>query len=160
MKGKILLKIHDDGYSDPRGDVEGARWLAAWLSSDNPGIEDPYEDIESHAQEKRPFAYHGMGNNSGIYQFENYVFVRSETDRLEEMQVLMTAEQVRSLLAAYDAFWKGDHRPTTVDVEYIATGKEAKTQFEKLAGRKIGKPRVCAWLDREKAAEAAAKGGA
>ncbi|MCB1381279.1 MAG: hypothetical protein KDK89_23340 [Alphaproteobacteria bacterium] len=24
----------------------------------------------------------------------------------------------------------------------------------------MGKPRVCAWLDREKAAEAAAKGGA
>ncbi|MCC0056109.1 MAG: hypothetical protein H6883_08225 [Rhodobiaceae bacterium] len=160
MKGKILLKIHDDGYSDPRGDVEGARWLAAWLSSDNPGIEDPYEDIESHAQEKRPFAYHGMGNNSGIYQFENYVFVRSETDRLEEIQVLMTAEQVRSLLAAYDAFWNGHRSPTTIDVEFIATGKEAKTQFEKLAGVELGKPLIIEWIDEENAAEAAAKGRA
>ncbi|MGE0583667.1 MAG: hypothetical protein AB7O39_00860 [Flavobacteriaceae bacterium] len=160
MKGDMHFSTNADGHATAKGANPDLQILAFWLSDDMPHHGNTGAKIETHALQMSPFAYHGMGNDFGKYQFGDYVLVRSETDRLEEMQILLTAQQVGNLFNAYNAFLKSDRRPTTIEVEYIATGKEAKTQFEKLAGRKIGKPRVCAWLDKEKAAEAAAKGGA
>ncbi|MCB1476818.1 MAG: hypothetical protein H6883_08110 [Rhodobiaceae bacterium] len=45
-------------------------------------------------------------------------------------------------------------------MEFIATGDAGKEEFEQLAGVELGKPLIIELIDEEKAAEAAAKGGA
>ncbi|MGE0583700.1 MAG: hypothetical protein AB7O39_01025 [Flavobacteriaceae bacterium] len=161
MKGRIDISMDSDGsgYAIAKGDNFGARMLKAWLSSDNPDPKSPGAEIETHAREKRPFAFNGMGNNWGYYQFEQYLFLRSETDRQEEMQILLTAEQALRLLNDYEKFFAGDRRPTTIEVEFLAAGKEAKQKFEQFSGVELWPPLI-QLEDEEEAAEAAAKGGA
>lgn len=107
MKIKIIYEKKNLPPDIPK-DVLGAWEIASWLADD---IQESIKLIDEYLQEFADYAKHkkpgiglGVGNAHGIFIHENYVYLECEFD--EEQKVLLTTEQMISVLEQYKVFIK------------------------------------------------------
>lgn len=118
----------------------GASEIAAWLSSDFPNginsIDIWIKNLISLGSGITTDGNFGMGNAHWVMVTQDRVFIGCEY--VEEQQVLLTIEQILYVLGQYRLFLEGsytkDFPPEPIDVEYLAEGRDAITQYESLDG--------------------------
>ena len=118
----------------------GAREIAGWLSNDiQYGIHSVdiwVRDLTDLSSGKSNDGNFGIGNAHWVMVTQDRVFIGCEY--VEEQQVLLTIEQTLYVLEQYRSFLEGsytkEHPPEPIDIEYLAEGREAVTQYESLEG--------------------------
>ncbi|WP_072002014.1 hypothetical protein [Siccibacter colletis] len=118
----------------------GAREISGWLSNDiQYGIHSVdiwVKNLTEYASGKTTDGNFGIGNAHWVMVTHDKVFIGCE--HVEEQQVLLTIEQTLYVLEQYRLFLEGfytiDFPPEPIDVEYLAEGRDAITQYESLDG--------------------------
>ncbi|MBC3944831.1 hypothetical protein H8S21_05775 [Erwinia persicina] len=118
----------------------GAREISGWLSNDiQYGIHSVdiwVKNLTALASGKTTEGNFGIGNAHWVMVTHDKVFIGCEY--VEEQQVLLTIEQTLYVLEQYRLFLEGsytkDSPPEPIDVEYLAEGRDAITQYESLDG--------------------------
>ncbi|WP_264041848.1 hypothetical protein [Pectobacterium carotovorum] len=118
----------------------GAREIAGWLSNDiqygTHSVDIWVKNLTALASGKITDGNFGIGNAHWVMVTQGKVFIGCEY--VEEQQVLLTIEQTLYVLEQYRSFLDGsyteDYPPEPIDVEYLAEGLAAVTQYESLEG--------------------------
>jgi hypothetical protein len=132
-----ILKRHDVG-SSAQGAAEFAAWVRDDLSQGQQAISSWIEKVNAVAEGETPGGYLGSGNAHHIMAMGELVYL--ECEYVEEMKVLMTRTQLVKALRAYAVFITEDighpHQPPPAfDVEYEASGEEARELYLKTGGK-------------------------
>ncbi|NCH65293.1 hypothetical protein EHJ11_21080 [Cronobacter turicensis] len=130
--GEDLRCVPKQGY--------GASEIAAWLSSDFPNginsIDIWIKNLINLGSVITTDGNFGMGNAHWVMVTQDRVFIGCEY--VEEQQVLLTIKQTLYVLEQYRLFLEGsytkDFPAEPIDVEYLAEGRDAITQYESLDG--------------------------
>lgn len=134
-----VLHRHDVGSV-----VDGASEITAWLSDDLPrgnnSITYWLDKFNAIATSEIEAGYLGTGNAHHVRAIGGFVFLECQFD--DEMKVLLTHEQIISVLQNYRVFVSDDcgdpaHMPPPFEVEYEASGEEALDRYLE-AGGKLG----------------------
>lgn len=118
----------------------GAREISGWLSNDiQYGIHSVdiwVKNLTELASGQTTEGNFGIGNAHWVMVTHDKVFIGCEY--VEEQQVLLTIEQTLYVLEQYRLFLEGSYTkdcpPEPIDVEYLAEGRDAITQYESLDG--------------------------
>ncbi|WP_337261477.1 MULTISPECIES: hypothetical protein [unclassified Serratia (in: enterobacteria)] len=141
-KSRLFVPIGGEIRNTLDGDVVGygAREVSGWLSNDiQYGIHSVdiwIKSLTDLASGKSTDGNFGIGNAHWVMVTQGKVFIGCEY--VQEQQVLLTIEQALYVLEQYRSFLEGsytkDYPPEPIDVEYLAEGHNAVTQYESLEG--------------------------
>jgi hypothetical protein len=140
MRGEVRFVLADCLWF-ATGDTLGASEVANWLA-----VEAEYSSNAIQWYEKQIINYDvkitntnfiGSGNAHHIFSTGDYVFLLCEY--VDDQKVLLTKDACLSALRSYRAFLDSDYKnpeiqPEPFEVEYIAEGEEALSEFIGLGG--------------------------
>ena len=141
-KSKLFIPTggHINHTTDGKVRGYGAREVSGWLSSDvQYGIHSVdiwIKNLTDLASGEKTDGNFGIGNAHWVMVTQGKVFIGCEY--VEDQQVLLTTEQTIYVLEQYRSFLEGtytkNHPPEPIDLEYLAEGRDAVTQYESLDG--------------------------